>query len=216
MDDDYCCYDDDESSSLFDANREGEWSPRKIQGRGASSKEMRMNNMNVESHLVVNDELTSSTALNLTASMKEGEVGGIVENELWMKYKKLKFDQDHGKNAVRRCPRCDEAVLFDFRIMKQYQDQFLTNSSSSNVVVVTVDDDNVPINNNTKRRKGILNVVRRWQNNGVIDSGGDGGTASSAKEGNNVVVNKFRICQSNTTCQVLSNMWYCCFEGGWV
>ena len=41
-DEDYCCYDDDESSSLFDANREGEWSPRKIQGRGASSKEMRM------------------------------------------------------------------------------------------------------------------------------------------------------------------------------
>ena len=196
VDDDYCCYDDDESSSLFDANHEGEWSPpRKIQGRGASSKEMRMNNMNVESHLVVNDELTSSTTLNLTASMKEGEVGGIVENELWMKYKKLKFDQDHGKNVVRRCPLCDEAVLFDFRIMKQFQDQFLTNSSSLNVVV-TVDDDNVPTNSNTKRRKGILNVIRRWQNNGVIDSGGDGGTASSAKEGNNVVVNELSVTET--------------------
>jgi hypothetical protein len=80
--------------------------------------------------------------------------------------------------------------------MKQYQDQFLTNSSSSNVVVVTVDDDNVPTNNNTKRRKGILNVVRRWQNNGVIDSGGDGGTASSAKEGNIVVVNELSVTET--------------------
>ena len=91
VDDDYRCHDDDGSSS-FDANHEGEWSPRKIQGRAASSKGIRINDVNVESNLVVNDELTSSTALYLTASMKEGEVGGIVENELWMKYKKLKFD----------------------------------------------------------------------------------------------------------------------------
>ena len=191
VDDDYRCYDDDDGSSLFDANREGEWSsPRKkIRGRGASSKGTRMNDANVESHLVDDDELTSSTALNLTSSKKEGDEGGMVENELWMKYKKLKFDRDHGRNAVRRCPRCDGAMLFDFRIMKQFQDQFLTDSSSSNVVAVTVDDDNVPTSSNAKRRKGILNVVRRWQNNGAIDSGGDGGTASSAKEGNNVVVN---------------------------
>jgi hypothetical protein len=122
------------------------------------------------------------------------EEGGIVENdnnELWMKYKRIKFDIEYGKNTVRRCPTCDMAILFDVHVMKQYQDQYLlpTTSSSSNVVVVdgSTSNDVPTTTSTTKRRTRIFNRVRRWQNNGVTDDSDDG-AASSAKEGNNIVV----------------------------
>jgi hypothetical protein len=48
------------------------------------------------------------------------------DDELWKKYQKLKFDLHHGKDSVRRCPKCDEAQIFDHACMKQYQAKFLT------------------------------------------------------------------------------------------
>jgi len=48
------------------------------------------------------------------------------ENELWTKYQKLKFDIHHGKECVRRCPKCDEARLFDEECMKLYRSNHLT------------------------------------------------------------------------------------------
>jgi hypothetical protein len=54
----------------------------------------------------------------------EDKVGG--DDELWKKYQKLKFDLHHGKDAVRRCPKCDDAQIFDHESMKQYQAKFLT------------------------------------------------------------------------------------------
>ena len=45
---------------------------------------------------------------------------------LWEKYQKLKFDAHHGKDCVRRCPKCDEAALFDKESMKAFQSRFLT------------------------------------------------------------------------------------------
>ncbi|KAL7549387.1 hypothetical protein ACHAWF_012658 [Thalassiosira exigua] len=50
-------------------------------------------------------------------------IGG---ERLWKKYQKLKFDERHGKGAVRRCPKCDEARLFDEESMGNYQRLFLT------------------------------------------------------------------------------------------
>jgi hypothetical protein len=140
-----------------------------------------------------------SSSLDTVIPMKLKDVeeeGGIVENdnnELWMKYKRIKFDQQYGKNTVRRCPTCDMAILFDVHVMKQYQEQYLlpSSSSSSNVVVDGSSND-VPTNTSTtKRRTRIFNRVRRWQNNGVTDDSdgdGDGGAASNANEGNNTVV----------------------------
>ena len=51
-------------------------------------------------------------------------------DELWTKYQKLKFDIFHGKDAVRRCPHCDHAQLFDEDSMKQYQTTYLTNTAA--------------------------------------------------------------------------------------
>lgn len=45
-------------------------------------------------------------------------------HELWAKFKKLEFDRLHGKDAVRRCPTCDEAALFDVDAMKRHQAKF--------------------------------------------------------------------------------------------
>ncbi len=45
-------------------------------------------------------------------------------DELWAKFKKLEFDRLHGKDAVRRCPTCDEAALFDVDAMKCHQAKF--------------------------------------------------------------------------------------------
>ena len=56
-----------------------------------------------------------------------------IADQLWIKYQKLKFDQRHGRDAVRRCPSCDEARLFDEEVMKQYQSTFLTQESAAPV-----------------------------------------------------------------------------------
>ena len=52
-------------------------------------------------------------------------------DELWKKYKKLEFDRLHDKDAVRRCPTCDEASLFDVNAMKRYQTKFESISTES-------------------------------------------------------------------------------------
>jgi hypothetical protein len=197
VDEYYYCYNHEDESSSLVANHhheEDELSTKKIIRGRTSSTEISMNNSHGEN---------TSTSLNvIPMKLKDvEEEGGIVDNdnnELWMKYKRIKFDIEYGKNTVRRCPICDMAILFDVHVMKQYQEQYLLptttipSSSSSNVVVVDGSSNDVPTTTSTtKRRTRILNRARRWQNNGVTDDNGDGdgGTASSsAKEGNNIVV----------------------------
>ncbi len=55
----------------------------------------------------------------------------VASDELWAKFKKLEFDRSHGKNAVRRCPICDEAALFDVDAMKRHQTKFEEISTES-------------------------------------------------------------------------------------
>jgi len=55
----------------------------------------------------------------------------IGPNDLWIKYNKLKFDKRYGKDAVRRCPNCDLARLFDEESMKLYKANYLTDSSAA-------------------------------------------------------------------------------------
>lgn len=52
-------------------------------------------------------------------------------DQLWIKYQKLKFDLHHGRDAVRRCPNCDEAHLFDEEAMQQYQSTFLSQDAAT-------------------------------------------------------------------------------------
>ena len=52
-------------------------------------------------------------------------------NDLWIKYNKLKFDKRYGKDAVRRCPSCDEATLFDEESIKRYKAKYLTDSRAA-------------------------------------------------------------------------------------
>ena len=53
-------------------------------------------------------------------------------DDLWNKFKKLEFDRLYGKDAVRRCPTCDEAALFDVNSMKQHQSKFESISAQNN------------------------------------------------------------------------------------
>jgi len=59
----------------------------------------------------------------------------IGPNDLWIKYNKLKFDKRHGKDAVRRCPTCDKATLFDEESMKLYKAKYLTDSANTSYSV---------------------------------------------------------------------------------
>ena len=55
----------------------------------------------------------------------------VRSNDLWTKYEQLKFDKRYGKDAVRRCPNCNEATLFDEESMKLYKAKYLTDSSAA-------------------------------------------------------------------------------------
>ncbi|KAL7466346.1 hypothetical protein ACHAXS_006646 [Conticribra weissflogii] len=60
--------------------------------------------------------------LTITGRSKETEGSKSSEpEELWTRYKKLQFDHIHGRDVVRRCPKCDEAKLFDVDAMKKIQ-----------------------------------------------------------------------------------------------
>ncbi|KAL9190345.1 hypothetical protein ACHAXT_007556 [Thalassiosira profunda] len=64
-------------------------------------------------------------------SQKECQERNMSGAKLWEKYQKLKFDHRHGKDVVRRCPKCDKAQLFDEEAMKQYQSTHLTEKSTT-------------------------------------------------------------------------------------
>jgi hypothetical protein len=66
------------------------------------------------------------------------------DDELWTKYQKLKFDLHHGKDSVRRCPKCDEAQIFDLKCMKQYQAKFLTQNDDPAATAANNYGSNVP------------------------------------------------------------------------
>ena len=76
------------------------------------------------------DERSSlfSSSNNIGEKVNSSEEG----NKLWEKYQKLKFDKHHGKDAVRRCPQCDCAQLFDEVCMKRHKAKldFLTDDTS--------------------------------------------------------------------------------------
>jgi hypothetical protein len=63
-----------------------------------------------------------------------------IADQLWIKYQKIKFDLHHGRDAVRRCPNCDEAHLFDEEAMKQYQSKFLSQDAAPAVAAATATD----------------------------------------------------------------------------
>jgi hypothetical protein len=46
------------------------------------------------------------------------------KSDLREKFQKVKFDNKHGKDCVRRCPKCDEPQLFDVNVMKSYDTMF--------------------------------------------------------------------------------------------
>jgi len=83
---------------------------------------------------------SSGSSFGSSKSHKEGsqrkskDLGDAEEqqNPLWIKYQKLKFDAHYGKDCVRRCPKCDEAQLFDEESMKLYQKRYLTTPKENN------------------------------------------------------------------------------------
>ena len=69
---------------------------------------------------------TTCTSIDQTRDVIEEASMKGVDIALWTKYQKLKFDKLHGKDCVRRCPKCDEATLFDENSMKLYQCTYLS------------------------------------------------------------------------------------------
>ncbi len=82
-----------------------------------------------------------------------------IADQLWVKYQKLKFDQRHGRDAVRRCPSCDEARLFDEEVMKQYQSSFLNQESAAPIPDVPTTDRS----NGSTTGKNMLRAFHRRQ-----------------------------------------------------
>ncbi|KAL7542586.1 hypothetical protein ACHAXR_012334 [Thalassiosira sp. AJA248-18] len=74
---------------------------------------------------------TDGNSYSFRSSSKESSKKGGEGNQLWTKYLKMKFDDQHGKDAVRRCPKCDDAQLFDEERMKEYQSKYLSTDTST-------------------------------------------------------------------------------------
>lgn len=75
---------------------------------------------------------------NITIAGHAREAQGSKSSEpeqLWTRYKKLQFDHKHGKDVVRRCPKCDEAKLFDVEAMKRHQAKTLAMTSEDSTLV---------------------------------------------------------------------------------
>lgn len=77
------------------------------------------------------------------------------DDELWTKYQKLKFDLHHGKDSVRRCPKCDEAQIFDHECMKQHQAKFLTTQNDDPAATAAAN------NNSGHIPSGGMNLLER-------------------------------------------------------
>ena len=73
--------------------------------------------------IIINNQGTKSNTNNTTSP-----------DELWTRFKKLQFDHKHGKDTVRRCPKCEEAQLFDVESMKEYQSNLLHTIKSDSLL----------------------------------------------------------------------------------
>jgi hypothetical protein len=112
---------------------------------------------------------------------KKGE--GEENNQLWTKYQKLKFDAHHGKDAVRRCPKCDEAQLFDVECMKQYQANHLAN----NIAPSVTDGINPSSSNNMSRLERVISMFRQRQSEAVsFTTAAANESDSSERAGSNI------------------------------
>mmetsp|Transcript_11550 Transcript_11550/g.21334 ORF Transcript_11550/g.21334 Transcript_11550/m.21334 type:complete len:607 (-) Transcript_11550:10-1830(-) len=89
------------------------------------------------------------------SNKKENAAGG--DQSLWARYQKLKFDAHHGKDSVRRCPKCDDAQLFDEESMKLYQSTFLTQQHQHNIAPTT----GGTANNGSNDSTGNMNRLER-------------------------------------------------------
>jgi len=93
-------------------------------------------------------------------SNKDGNAGG---EQLWTKYQKLKFDTHHGKDAVRRCPKCDDAQLFDEESMKEFQTKFLTQNDNDSASGSTANNGSNDSTRNVNRLERMFNLFRQRQ-----------------------------------------------------
>ena len=93
------------------------------------------------------------------------------DDELWTKYQKLKFDLLHGKDSVRRCPKCDEAQIFDHECMEQYQAKFLTRNDDPAATVANISGHVPPGDMNLLERMLIFIRQRRLNVTDVINEG---------------------------------------------
>lgn len=87
-------------------------------------------------------------------------------DQLWSKYKKLQFDAYHGKDVVRRCPKCDEAQLFDEEIMKQYQAKHFTHVEN----ILTTGGTVKPPAGSVNRWERMVHMLRQNQRNRKEDA----------------------------------------------
>ena len=97
-------------------------------------------------------------------------------DELWDKFKKLEFDRLHGKDAVRRCPTCDGAALFDINAMKRHQAKF------ESIRTESAASDSVPSGtrlNNTARFDRFFRIIRQTRDSNNTT------TATATENGSN-------------------------------
>ena len=93
-----------------------------------NNNDMEDDNNNIDDSYWCRDECSYNSCSSNETNTTQRNVGS---NDLWIKYNKLKFDKRYGKDAVRRCPKCDNAVLFDEESMKLYKAKYLTDSSAA-------------------------------------------------------------------------------------
>jgi hypothetical protein len=98
------------------------------------------------------------------------------------KIEKIKFDNFHGKDSVRRCPKCDEPQLFDVEMMKSFDADLKARSQSVQTAesgpVAATRSSNVE---NRTRLGRILHTIRRRDILDVVDESGAHGSLSSSR-----------------------------------
>jgi hypothetical protein len=98
------------------------------------------------------------------------------------KIEKIKFDNFHGKDSVRRCPKCDEPQLFDVEMMKCFDADLKARGQS----VQTAESGRVAVTRssnveNRTRLGRILHTIRRRDILDVVDESGGRGSLSGSR-----------------------------------
>lgn len=97
------------------------------------------------------------------------------------KFEKIKFDNLHGKDSVRRCPKCDEPQLYDVERMKTFDADLRARSQSLPIAVSgRASATRGSYVENRTRLGRMLDTIRRRDNlNFVHESGGHQSASSS-------------------------------------